>query len=260
MLNDKLSTYSPSPEERKNLYQPPPDNELKELIPGLLKAKLLILWAERMDWFLGLNMGIYQDSDQESIMPDAFLSLDIERFYHEELRPNYLLWNENIIPSFVLELLSATYHQKYTGKWERYQDLGILYYVIYSSRRRRKPHLEVYKLVNGKYELQSGNPVWMPEIGLGIGCERGNYSGVTREWLYWYDADGTRYLTPEEQVKQSAQRLQQEAQRAQQEAQRAQQEAQRAQQEAQRAEQLAQRSEQLAQRLRELGVDPDNLN
>jgi hypothetical protein len=37
----------------------------------------------------------------------------------------------------------------------------------------------------------------MPEIGLGIGCERGNYSGVTREWLYWYDADGKRYLTPE---------------------------------------------------------------
>jgi len=51
--------------------------------------------------------------------------------------------------------------------------------------------------VNGKYELQSGNPVWMPEIGLGIGCEMGNYSGVTREWLYWYDADGKRYLTPE---------------------------------------------------------------
>ena len=86
----------------------------------------------------------------------------------------------------------------------------------------------------------------MPEIGLGIGCERGNYSGVTREWLYWYDADGTRYLTPQEQIKQSAERLQQESQRAQ--------------QESQRAEQLDQRAEQLAQRLRELGVDPDNIN
>ena len=78
-------------------------------------------------------------------------------------------------------------------------------------------------------------------------------SGVTREWLYWYDADGTRYLTPQEQIKQSAERLQQESQRAQQESQRAQ-------QESQRAEQLAERSEQLAQRLRELGVDPDNIN
>ncbi len=243
MLDDELPMHSP--EERKYFYQPPADNELKELIPGLLKAILLIIWAERMDWFLGLNMGIYEDSDQEFIMPDAFLSLDIERFYDEELRPNYLLWDENIIPSFVLELLSATYHHKYTGKWEKYKDLGILYYVVYSSRRCHDPRFEVYKLVNGCYELQPGNPVWMPEIGLGIGCERGNYSGVTREWLYWYDADGKRYLTPEEQVKESAQRAQQESQRAQ--------------QESQRADRLAERSEQLAQRLRELGIDPEHL-
>jgi hypothetical protein len=64
--------------------------------------------------------------------------------------------------------------------------------------------------------------------------------------LYWYDADGKRYLTPEEQVKESAQRAQQESQRAQ--------------QESQRADQLAQRSDLLAQRLRELGIDPENLS
>ena len=225
MLKYNLPRNLPSGDERQNLYQPPADNELKELIPGLLKAILLIIWAERMDWFLGLNMGIYQDSEQPAIVPDALLSLDIERFCQEELRPNYLLWDENIIPSFVLELLSATYHHKYTGKGEKYQKLGILYYVVYSSRRRYTPRFEVYKLVNGCYELQPGNPVWMPEIGLGIGCERGNYSGVTREWLYWYDADGKRYLTPEEQVKESAQR-----------------------------------ADRLAERLRELGIDPDTIS
>jgi hypothetical protein len=160
------------------------------------------------------------------------LSLGVERFYDEELRPSYAVWDENVMPLFVLEVVSRTYRQEYTAKLEEYQALGVLYYVIYSDRRRRKPRLEIHKLVNGKYELQSGNPVWMPEIGLGIGCERGNYSGVTREWLYWYGADGKRYLTPEEQVKQ----------------------------ESQRAQQLERRAEQLAQRLRELGVDPDNLN
>jgi uncharacterized protein (DUF3084 family) len=107
--------------------------------------------------------------------------------------------------------------------------------------------------------LQEGNPVWLPEIGLGIGCERGNYCGVTREWMYWYDEQGQRYLTPAEQVKQEVQRAQQEAQRAQQEAQRAQQEAQRAQQEAQRADVAEQRVQQLAEQLRALGIDPDNL-
>jgi Uma2 family endonuclease len=243
------------------------DNELQELIPGLLKAILLILWAERMDWFFGIDMGIYYHPDQPAIVPDGFLSLGVERFYDEELRPSYVLWDENVVPTLVLEVVSQNYRKEYSDKLAEYEALGILYYVIYSSRRRRKPRLEVHKLVNGKYELQPGNPVWMPEINLGIGCERGNYSGVTREWLYWYDAEGKRYLTPEEQVKQEvqraqqeAQRAQQEAQRAQQEAQRAQQEAQRAQQEAQRAQQLAQRAEQLAQRLRELGIDPDQLD
>ncbi len=100
--------------------------------------------------------------------------------------------------------------------------------------------------------MQEGNPVWLPEIGLGIGCERGNYCGVTREWMYWYDEQGQRYLTPAEQIKQ-------ETQRAQQETQRAQQETQRAQQETQRAEVAEQRVQQLTEQLRALGIDPDNL-
>lgn len=229
MLKRQLPRYLPSAEELPDSDETPVDNELQELIPGLLKAILLILWAERMDWFFGIDMGIYYDPDQPAIVPDAFLSLGVERFYDEELRPSYVLWDENVVPTLVLEVVSPTYRKEYSQKLADYQELGILYYVIYSSRRRRKPHLEVHKLVNGKYELQSGNPIWMPEIGLGIGCERGNYSGVTREWLYWYDAEGKRYLTPEEKVKDAAQRASQEAQRA----------------------------DRLAQRLRELGIDPD---
>ena len=246
MLNYNFPKHWPSADELPDSDETPVDNELQELIPGLLKAILLILWAERMDWFFGIDMGLYHHPKTPAIVPDAFLSLGVKRFYREQLRPSYAVWEEKVMPIFVLEVVSPTYRQEYTDKLEEYQRLGVLYYVIYASNRHDHPNLEVHKLVNGKYELQPGNLVWMPEIGLGIGCERGNYSGVIREWLYWYDADGKRYLTPQEQVKESAQRLQQESQRAQ--------------QESQRAEQLAERSEQLAQRLRELGVDPDNLN
>lgn len=232
MFKYELPRHLPSADELPDSDDAPVDNELQELIPGLLKAILLILWSERLDWFFGIDMGIYYHSDQPAIVPDAFLSLGVERFYDEELRPSYVLWDENVVPIFVLEVVSPNYRKEYSDKLAEYQSLGVLYYIVYSSRRRRKPRLEVHKLVNGKYELQSPNPVWMPEIGLGIGCERGNYSGVTREWLYWYDAEGKRYLTPEEQVKYQAQR----------------------------AQQLAQRTEQLAQRLRELGIDPDSLD
>ena len=238
MLDYNFPKHWPSADELPDSDETPVDNELQELIPGLLKAILLILWAERMDWFFGIDMALYHHPDKPAIVPDAFLSLGVDRFYDEELRPSYVLWDERVMPIFVLEVVSPKYRKEYSKKLEEYQSLSILYYVIYSSKRRKKPRFEVYKLVNGSYELQPGNLVWMPEIGLGIGCERGNYSGVTREWLYWYDADGKRYLTPEEQVKESAQRLQQESQRAQQE---------------------SQRADRLADRLRELGIDPDNM-
>ncbi|MGB6167495.1 MAG: Uma2 family endonuclease [Geitlerinemataceae cyanobacterium] len=252
MFHYHLPRYLPSADELPDSDETPVDNELQELIPGLLKAILLIFWAQRMDWFFGIDMGVYFHPDKPPIVPDAFLSLGVERFYDEELRPSYVLWDEKVVPSWVLEVVSPTYRKEYSDKLAEYESLGVLYYVIYSSRRRRKPRLEVYKLINSRYELQSENPIWMPELGLGIGYERGNYSGVTREWLYWYDADGNRYLTPEEQVKQEAQR----AQIAQQQALQAQQ---RAQQESQRAQQESQRAQQLAQRLRELGIDPDRL-
>jgi len=231
MLEYNLSKYLPSADELPDSDETPVDNELQELIPGLLKSILLILWADRMDWLFAIDMGIYLDPDEPPIVPDAFLSLGVERVYDEELRPSYVLWDENVVPILTIEIVSPNYRKEYTKKLEDYAAMGVLYYVIYSSRRRRKPHLEVHKLVNGKYQLQSGNPVWLPEIGLGIGCERGNYSGVTREWLYWYDEAGKRYPTPKEQIQQEAQRAQAEAQRAQ----------------------------LLAEKLRELGVDPDSV-
>ncbi|WP_445312298.1 Uma2 family endonuclease [Microcoleus vaginatus] len=174
MLNYNLPRYLPSADELPDSDETPVDNELQELIPGLLKAILLILWAERMDWFFGIDMGIYYHPEKAPIVPDGFLSLGVERFYDEELRPSYVLWDENVVPTLVLEVVSKKYRKEYSTKLEEYQDLGVLYYIIYSSRRRRKPRLEVHKLVNGKYELHSGHPVWMPEIGLGIGCEKGN--------------------------------------------------------------------------------------
>ncbi len=49
---------------------------------------------------------------------------------------------------------------------------------------------------------QRGNPVWMPEIGLGIGYEQGTHEGWSREWLYWYDQQGNRFPAPENVIQQ----------------------------------------------------------
>jgi Uma2 family endonuclease len=214
----------PSAEDLPDSDDAPVDNELQDLIPGLLKAILAFVWADRMDWFFGVDMGIYYDPNQPAIVPDGFLSLGVERIFDENLRLSYVLWEEQRVPIMALEVVSHRRRGEYSTKKEFYAQLEVLYYVVYNPQRRRKPVLEVYRLVNGKYQLQRGNPVWLPEIGLGIGNERGTYLGITREWLYWYDEQGKRLLAPEERVQQAQQRAQI-----------------------------------LAERLRALGVDPDSL-
>ena len=192
----------PSAAELPDSDDTPVDNELQNLIPNLLEAILAIAWATRSDWFFGVDMGVYFDPDQPAIVPDGFLSLGVERFVGEEGRLSYVLWEEDGIPPILaLEVVSKTYGGEYERKKAIYAQLGILYYVIYvpsrQGRRRKKP-LEVYRLVNGTYELQPDERVWMPELGLAIGRDRGTYLGRTREWLYWYDENGDRLPTPEE--------------------------------------------------------------
>lgn len=232
MLDYHLPRYLPSADELLDSDETPVDNELQELIPALLKSILLMLWEERQDWLFAIDMGIYSNPELPPIVPDAFLSLGVERCYDEELRPSYVLWDEETVPIFVLEVVSPRYREEYTTKLKLYEQMGVLYYAIYSSKRKRKPRFEVHKLVDGVYQLVDESPVWMPEIGLGIGYERGNYGGVTREWLYWYDEDGKRYLTPNERI----------------------------QQEVDRSNSLLDRSTKLADKLRQLGIDPDALS
>ncbi|RUR77881.1 Uma2 family endonuclease [Chlorogloeopsis fritschii PCC 9212] len=214
----------PSSEELPDSDDIPVDNELQDLIPTLLKAVLAMAWADRMDWFFGVDMGIYYDPNQPPIVPDGFLSLGVERYFDENLRRSYVLWEEKQVPILVLEVVSQTYRGEYTSKKEQYAMLGALYYVVYNPMRSRKPRLEVYKLVNNEYQSLLGNPIWLPEVGLAIGMEQGTYQGITREWLYWYNEQGQRLLTPEE-----------------------------------RTQQAEKRAQVMAERLRSLGVDPDTL-
>jgi Uma2 family endonuclease len=252
MFQSELPKYLPSAEELPCSDDTPVDSELQELIPGLLKSILLILWAKRMDWFFGIDMAIYFDPDVPPIVPDGFLSLGVSRFYDEELRPSYVLWDELVIPSLAIEIVSPKYRQEYTTKLNEYAKMRVLYYVIYNSKRRRKPKLEIYKLVNGSYELQPNNPLWMPEIGLGIGYERGDYGGITRDWLYWYNEDNQRYPTPSEWVQLEQQQSSIEISKARQ----AKAETEQAKAETEQVRNLA---EKLAAKLRTLGIDPNAL-
>ena len=224
MLDYSLSQNLPTAKDLPDSDDTPVDNELQELIPHLLRSILAMIWSDRWDWYFGVDMGIYYHPEKSAIVPDGFLSLGVPRIKDENLRLSYVLWEEENIPILALEVISKTSNQEYPKKKEIYQQIGIQYYVIYNPQRKQKPRLEVYCLENQESVLLGNqSPIWLEEIGLGIGLDRGTDQGVTREWLYWYNQSGERFLTPEERSR--------------------------------RAETKAER---YARKLRELGIDPDS--
>ncbi|MBP0039582.1 MAG: Uma2 family endonuclease [Roseofilum sp. SBFL] len=190
----------PSAEDLPDSDETPVDNELQDLIPTLLKAMLASIWSERMDCFFGVDMGLYTEPNQQAIVPDGFLSIGVPRIIDEGLRLSYVLWEERKVPTLVLEVVSKTQRGEYAQKKQKYAQLGVLYYVIYNPLRKKEQRLEVHQLKGGQYQLLSGGTVWLSELNLGIGSDRGTYKGIEREWLYWYDENGDRYPTPEERA------------------------------------------------------------
>lgn len=198
------------------------DTEGQNIVPNLLLATLLLLWAERLDWFLAVDIGLYHTAGEDPrvpVVPDALLALNVLRHRGETWRSNYVVWEERIPPLWVLEMVSRTYNQEYAAKMELYAEIGILYTVIYSPfrfgpRQQRSDRLEVYRLEEGVYQRIRGEPMWMPEIGLGIGEDSMVQGGIELECLFWYGQEGNRHPIPGEALRTTIAQLEQERQRA----------------------------------------------
>ena len=197
--------YLPSSLELPSSDDTPVDNEDQNFIPNFLLFLLENIWAERQDWYFGVDMGVYYNPEKPvpPIVPDAFLSLGVQR-RKPQGRLSYVFWEEeNVTPSFVLEMVSHKHGSEYENKVTTYAKIGVLYYLIYNpnhwKRHKREP-FEIYKLIGGNYQRQSGEPYFMPEIGLGIGRTSKIIRGINREVLYWHDAAGNRYKDAEEQL------------------------------------------------------------
>lgn len=214
MISPSLRQSLPSTAELPCSDDTPVDNEDQNLLPNLLLLLLTSLWAERMDWFFGVDMAVYHTtgiSPKVPVVPDAFLSLNVERKKGGKSRRSYAVWEEqDVVPIWVLEMVSHKPGEEYDDKMSIYASLGVLYYIVYNPeywQRDRHQPFEVYKLESGSYRLQIGEPYWMPEVGLGIGRYRAEVGGLSQEILTWYGAQGNRHLSVEEKERYRAERL-----------------------------------------------------
>jgi len=242
---ETLPTMYDLPSE--NPEEPGLPDEFHDFQPELLRITFQPPTHLPEQVFSASDMNLYYDVRYPNWYkrPDWFGVVGVSRLYEgRNLRLSYVIWQEGVCPFVVVELLSPSTEDEDLGRTERENDqpptkwqvyeqiLRIPYYVTFSRYTER---LQIFTLQAGHYqELNFSEPkVWMPEIGLGLGLWQGEYAGINRLWLRWYDAKGNWISTQAEQ------------------------EYQRAEQEYQRAEQEYQRAERLAERLRALGINPD---
>ncbi len=171
--------------------------------------------------YVATDLNLYYDVQHSNRYkrPDWFAVLGVPRLYEEhDLRLSYVVWQEGANPSIVVELLShgteqedlgqASHHPKGPpGKWEVYEQfLQIPYYVVFS---RYTDKLRIFKHESGRYQELSleNDRCWLPEIELGLGLWRGNYEGLERQWLRWYDNHEQWIPTPVERERQRTERL-----------------------------------------------------
>jgi hypothetical protein len=69
--------------------------------------------------------------------------------------------------------------------------------------------------VGGQYQAQPLDPenprIWIQELNIGLGLWQGEFEGIFRHWLRWYDDQGNWLLTDAELAQQQ---VEQERQRA----------------------------------------------
>ncbi|CAK0762553.1 Uma2 domain-containing protein [Gammaproteobacteria bacterium] len=239
--------------------------------PGLLPHQI----------FFAMDMNLYYDPHHPRWYkrPDWFVVLKGPHFHKnkKDLHLSYVVWQEEMAPTLILEMLSPgtededmgwrlskNSEQKPPSKWEVYERLlQVPLYVVYSHRTK---HLEIFRWTAAGYKSipVKGGRCWLREIGLGIGLWNGQYKKWQGTWLRWFDRQGHWIPNEEERAREQQKRTEQALRRvdqtlqwANQERELARQERERANQEQARADQERERAERLAQRLRALGLDPD---
>ncbi len=208
------------------------DNILSEKQKRLLIEPLYTSWKTERPFLAAANVGVFSALNRPPIVPDVFLSMDVEignDWWAQENR-SYFLWEHGKAPEVAIEIVSNKKGGEFDKKWKEYARMGVPHYFVYDPGEHIQNEVLVYyELRGGVYREGKMGPI--NGLGLQLALWEGEFEGNDDRWLRWADLDGIVIQTGAE----------------------------RANEEAVRANEEAARAERLAAKLRELGVDPDSL-
>ena len=202
-------------------------------------------------FLLAANVGVFYALRQPPLVPDVFLSLDVEvpQDWSQKNNRAYFVWEFGKPPDVVIEIVFSKEGNELGSKLNDYARMSVSYYIVFDPLQQLgNVFLRSFELRAGRYQELSSP--WLEAIDIGLTLWEGTFEGKHDRWLRWCTTDSVVIPT-------GAENAEQQKQRADQEQQRADQEQQRADQEQQRAERAEARAVQLAEQLRAMGIDPD---
>jgi hypothetical protein len=200
----------------------PVDNINQPLLAAALTQSLEIAGRLSDTALTTTNYGICATVNGKMVIkaPDWGYVANI-RVSREEVKRSYTPQLQGDIPLIVMEFLSDTEGGEYSikptyppGKWLFYEQvLKVPNYAIFEPDTGT---LEVYRLDDGKYQLQQpdNNRYSIAEMNLFLGIWQGERENRTGYWLRWWDDQGNLLLWGLEKAEQERQRAEQERQRA----------------------------------------------
>ena len=201
----------------------PVDNIFSEKQQRLLTEPLYSSWTPLPDedqpvsprpFMAAANVGIFFSVHQRPLVPDMFLSLDIEvnEGWNTDERRSYFVWELGKLPEVVVEIVSNS--NELGSKFKRYAEWGVTYYVVFDPLHELgETILSVYELGFGK-RFRLREDFQLPSLGLSLTLWEGQYEDITETWLRWCDQNGQMIPSGKEGRKAAESRTAQEAERA----------------------------------------------
>lgn len=210
----------------------PVDNFQSAKQQRLLVEPLYASWSPGVPFIADSNIGLFYSLKQDPLVPDAFLSLNLQMptDWSQKQNRSYFVWELGKVPEVCIEIVSNRKGNELDSKKDDYARIGIAYYVVFDPLQQLQREdelngklLKIWALTAGQY-VEMPEPFWLQTVGLGLTVWEGEFEEQASIWLRWCNRDGQVIPTGAE---------------------------------GRDAEHL--RAERLAERLRAMGVNPDEI-